>query len=176
MRLSVTGNSRHVLLTSAVTAQPSVTLLTLSLSGGSTGFSLAAGQTLTLSDGGILKTGGGTATIGGGAGISTTGEYVLRTDTASDQLTIATPLGGGTGLTKSGLGTLVLGVAGNSYGGADDHRRGHLEDDGRRRRFPPRRRWSSPTPRPSILAARTRPWPASRSTTARSRTPARPRP
>ncbi len=56
------------------------------------------------------------ATVGGGAGLSTAGEYVLRTDTASDQLTIATPLGGGTGLTKSGLGTLVL-ASGNSYGG-----------------------------------------------------------
>ncbi len=110
------ATSRHVLLTTAVTSQPSVTLLTLSLSGASSGFSLASGQTLTLSNGGILKTGGGMATVGGGAGLSTAGEYVLRTDTASDQLTIATPLGGGTGLTKSGLGTLVL-ASGNSYGG-----------------------------------------------------------
>ena len=110
--------SRHVLLTAPATAQPSITLLTLSLSGASTGFSLAAAQTLTLSAGGILKTGGGAATISGGAGISTTSEYVLRADTAGDQLTIATPLTGGTGLTKSGLGTLVLGVAGNSYSGA----------------------------------------------------------
>ena len=115
--LAVTA-SRHVLLTASYTSQPSVTLLTLSLSGASTGFSLAAAQTLTLSAGGILKTGGGAATINGGAGISTSGEYVLRADTAGDQLTIATPLTGGTGLTKSGLGTLVLGVAGNSYSGA----------------------------------------------------------
>ena len=102
-------------------------MLTLSLSGASTGFSLAAGQTLTLTDGGILKTGGGTATISGGAGISTTGEYVLRADTASDQLAIATPLGGGTGLTKSGLGTLVLGVSGNSYGGTTTIAAGTLQ-------------------------------------------------
>ncbi len=114
---TVTG-SRHVLLNSAVTSQSSVALLTLSLSGASAGFSLAAGQTLTLANGGILKTGGGAAAISGGAGLSTTGEYVLRADTAGDQLAVATPLSGGTGLTKSGLGTLVLGVAGNSYGGS----------------------------------------------------------
>ncbi len=110
--------SRHVLLDTAYVAQPSVAVLTLSLSGGSTGFGLAGSATLTLSDGGILKTGGGTATISGGAGLSATGEYVLRADTASDQLVIATPLSGGTGLTKSGLGTVVLAASGNSYGGA----------------------------------------------------------
>jgi autotransporter-associated beta strand protein len=113
--LSVTS-SRHVLLTSTVTAQPSIALLTLSLSGAGAGFSLASTATLTLSAGGILKTGGGTATISGGAGLSTTGEYVLRADTPGDQLAITAPLGGGTGLTKSGLGTLALGAI-NSYGG-----------------------------------------------------------
>ena len=110
--------SRHVLLTTAVSSQPSLTLLTLSLSGGNAGFTLANNATLNLSAGGILKTGGGTATVGGGAGINTAGEYLLRANTASDQLTIAAPLSGGTGLTKSGLGTLVLGAAGNTYGGA----------------------------------------------------------
>src|SRR5208337_4733269 len=79
-------------------------------------FALSAAQTLNLSAGGILKTGGGTATISGGSGISTTGEYVLRTDTASDQVTITTPLTDGTALTKSGLGRLLLGAS-NSYGG-----------------------------------------------------------
>ncbi|MGO9111564.1 MAG: autotransporter-associated beta strand repeat-containing protein [Thermoguttaceae bacterium] len=113
---SVTG-SRHVLLTTPVTSQPSVALLTLSLSGAGTSFTMANTATLTLSAGGILKTGGGPATVGGGTGISTTGEYVLRANSASDQLDIMTPLSGGTGLTKSGLGTLVLGALGNSYNG-----------------------------------------------------------
>ena len=111
------SSSRHVLLDTAYSSQPSLMLLTLSLSGASTGFALNSSATLTLTTGGILKTGGGTATISGGVGLSTTGEYVLRADTASDQLTIATLLSGGTGLTKSGLGTLVLGVSGNHYGG-----------------------------------------------------------
>jgi fibronectin-binding autotransporter adhesin len=110
--------SRHVLIDTNYASQPSLSLLTLSLSGANAGYSLAAAQTLALVNGGILKTGGGTATISGGAGLSTTGEYVLRTDTQNDQLTINTPLGGGTGLTKAGLGTLVLGAAGNAYGGA----------------------------------------------------------
>ena len=123
---SVTS-SRDVRLTTAVASQPSVTLQTLSLSGSSAGFSLAGNETLTLSAGGILKTGGGTATIGGGAGLFTTGEYVLRADTPGDQLRIATPLGGGTGLTKSGLGTLVLGAAGSSYGGTTTIAAGTLQ-------------------------------------------------
>jgi autotransporter-associated beta strand protein len=109
--------NRHVLLTSTSASLPSLALLTLSLSGGASGFSLSSNATLTLTDGGILKTGGGTAVVSGGAAISTTGEYVLRADTAADQLVINTPLGGGTALTKSGLGTLLLGAAGNSYGG-----------------------------------------------------------
>ncbi len=113
---SVTA-ARHVLLTSPATSQPSVSLLTLSLSGASSGFTLAGGATLTLTNGGILKTGGGTVTIGGGTGISTAGEYVLRANAASDQLTLATPLIGGAGLTKSGLGTLLLNAAGDSYSG-----------------------------------------------------------
>jgi autotransporter-associated beta strand protein len=109
---------RHVLLTTAVPLQTSsLTVSTLSFSGGGTGFALTSAATLTLSAGGILKTGGGAATIIGGADINTAGEYVLRTDTASDQLIITMALTGGTGLTKSGLGTLMLVTAGDSYRG-----------------------------------------------------------
>jgi len=112
---SITGGW-HVLLTSTSASQSSLALLTLSLSGGNSGLSLASSSTLTLTDGGILKTGGGTAVVSGGTAISTTGEYVLRADTAADQLVINMPLSGGTALTKSGLGTLLLGAA-NNYGG-----------------------------------------------------------
>ena len=110
--------SRHVLLdVGGYSAESTLTMLTLSLSGASTGFSLASSQTLTLTDGGILKTGGGTAVVGGGTGLATGVEYVFRADTTSDVLAINAPITGGTGLTKSGLGVLVLGSSANSYGG-----------------------------------------------------------
>jgi fibronectin-binding autotransporter adhesin len=119
--------SRNVLLDTAYSSQPSLTVLTLSLSGGNSSLSLSPGQTLSLTAGGILKSGGGTATIGGGAGLMTTGEYVLRADTTGDQLAVTAPLGGGTGLTKSGLGTLVLAATGSTYGGATTVAAGTLQ-------------------------------------------------
>ena len=109
--------SRDVLLTSPFATSGSWSLLTLNLSGSNTGFTLSPGQSLALTLGGILKSGGGSATIAGGAAVSTSGEFVIRTDTAADQLAINMPITGATGLTKSGLGTLLLGSAGNSYAG-----------------------------------------------------------
>jgi fibronectin-binding autotransporter adhesin len=112
------SSGRNVKLTSSTTA--SGTPLTLNLSGSSAGVSLSSGQSLSLTLGGLLKGGGGTATISGGTVLNTAGqsvEFVIRTDTAADQLAINMPVSGGTGLTKSGQGTLVLGSS-NSYGGS----------------------------------------------------------
>ena len=114
---SVTS-SRHVLLTSAVASQPSVTLLTLSLSGGSAGFSLASRP-----DAHPLGRRHPQDRRRHGHDRRRSGPQhhgricPPRRHAPATNSPIATPLGGGTGLTKSGLGTLVLGVSGNSYGG-----------------------------------------------------------
>jgi autotransporter-associated beta strand protein len=100
----------HVKLTATPGAQNSIALNTLKLDGSGVGFALNGGQTLTLANGGLLKAGGGSAgTISGGTSIITSGstELVVRTDKASDALSISTPILGNT-VTKSGAGTLEL--------------------------------------------------------------------
>ncbi|TDU64028.1 putative secreted protein with PEP-CTERM sorting signal [Prosthecobacter fusiformis] len=93
-----------------------VTISTLRINGAHT-LTLNASQTLTINvggantAGGILAT-GGNSTITGGTGITTggAGALVVRVDGEVDKLTIASILTSGTsgGLTKNGLGTLVL--------------------------------------------------------------------
>jgi fibronectin-binding autotransporter adhesin len=113
---SITPN-RHVQLTSSALGQDDTTLLTLKLSGGGVDFPLNTGKTLTLTNGGILKTGGGSSTISGGNGLTTSTEYAIRADASTDQLIINNPIAGGTGLTKSGQGILILGNSGNTFSG-----------------------------------------------------------
>jgi autotransporter-associated beta strand protein len=115
--------ANHVKLTTTPAAQNSISLLTLNLSGSGTSWTQNAAQTLTLSGGGLIKSGGGTgATISGGTAVTTGGatELVIRTDTSSDSLDIQTNLTNGStgGLTKSGAGTLTLSAASNAYTGA----------------------------------------------------------
>jgi methylated-DNA-[protein]-cysteine S-methyltransferase len=53
-----------------------------------------ASTTLTLSSGGLLRAGGGSTTISGGTiGAGSGVEYVFRTDTAADSLTVASVIG-----------------------------------------------------------------------------------
>ncbi|MCF7786516.1 MAG: autotransporter-associated beta strand repeat-containing protein [Prosthecobacter sp.] len=116
-------SDNHVKLTATPAIQNSISLLTLNLAGSGVGWTQNASQTLTLSAGGLIKSGGGTVgTISGGTGITTGGavELVIRTDTASDLLTISTAILNTStgGLTKSGLGTLTLSGTANAYAGA----------------------------------------------------------
>lgn len=105
------GNTTHVQATGNITAQNSATFSTLRLSGASN-LTLNGGATLTVS--GILKAGGGSSTISGGNAIrpASSAEMIIRTDAASDTLTISSNIvangAGGNALTKTGLGTLVL--------------------------------------------------------------------
>lgn len=71
-----------------------LSLQTLKLDGAGVNINLSAGATLTLTNaGGLLKAGGGTSTISGGAGLATTaGEFVIRTDVASDNILLNTSL------------------------------------------------------------------------------------
>ena len=111
----------HVKLTPAFPggALPDTAIRTLNLSG-NPNLALNSGSVLTLIHGGLIKSGGGSSVIQGGAGLTTggTAELVIRTDTTNDSLTLATPILSSStgGLTKSGLGTLVLASA-NSYTG-----------------------------------------------------------
>jgi len=113
-------------ITGAITAQPTTTLASGTLNGslkivGTSDLTMQINASLTFNGagnsgaGGILKTGGGTATISGGAG--TTGFVSLantqgdiRVDGATDVLAIAMPVtwGGATRLLKSGAGTLIF--------------------------------------------------------------------
>lgn len=117
------ASATHVKLTATPAAQNSISLLTLNLAGSGVSWANNASQTLTLSGGGLIKSGGGaSATISGGTALTTGGatELVIRTDTASDALDIQIPVPSGTtgGLTKSGAGTLTLSATGNAYTGA----------------------------------------------------------
>ncbi len=119
--LNTVAAASHVKLTSSPASQASISLLTLNLSGAGTDFALNASGVLTLSTGGLIKSGGGSSSITGGAGASvTTGgatELVVRVDLSGETLTIGLPITGSTGgLTKSGEGTLILEGA-NTYTG-----------------------------------------------------------
>ena len=108
---AVTG--KHVDLGSGSSISAGITENIKSLRiGGTNGVTLGAGNTLTLTNGGILKTGGGESTISGGTGLSATGsplsDLVIRTDGSTDKLVINSPILLNT-VTKSGEGTLELG-------------------------------------------------------------------
>ena len=123
------NNGKHVQMLGPISAQTSISILTLRIPG-NYDFALAANQTLTLSSGGLLKSGGGAAILSGGTGLTTGGstELVIRTDQASDSLTISTPILSSStgGLTKSGAGTLILSGA-NAYTGDTTVNAGTLE-------------------------------------------------
>jgi fibronectin-binding autotransporter adhesin len=113
-------NATHQQITAAVTAQDNVTFTTLNIAGNHN-ITLNANQSITVN--GLLKTGNtaGGSTISGGAGIKAASgaELVIRTNGANDLLTINTPVlaNGSSSLTKSGAGTVLLGMA-NTYTGA----------------------------------------------------------
>lgn len=78
---------------------------------GSQTLTLNAAQTLTLGTGGLLATGGNAVITGGTALALGSQALVARVNQATDVLRIESPITGTAGLTKAGLGTLVL--AGN---------------------------------------------------------------
>ena len=106
---------RHVRLTSTPAAQSSVELKTLTLHGG-VNFLLAPGAELTLSEGGLVKSGGGTSLLSGDWLVSPT-ELVIRTASAADILNLnaSVLISSSDGITKCGPGTVVLGGFSNLY-------------------------------------------------------------
>jgi autotransporter-associated beta strand protein len=114
------ANGKHVNLNGAISAQTTESIQSLRIAS-NFDLTLANGAALTVSAGGILKSGANASTISGGAGITTGGatELVIRTNASGDTLTInSSILASSTGgLTKSGAGVLVLG-GNNAYSGA----------------------------------------------------------
>ncbi len=123
------ATSKHVDLgtTGVISEAGSETINTLRI-GGTNTVTLASGSVLSITNGGILKTGGNASTISGGTQLQGgyQSELVIRTDTAADSLTIDTPISNGNPgnsgaiLVKTGAGTLTLNGAvtlNNSSGG-----------------------------------------------------------
>ena len=97
--------STWVKLSSTVTPSGNVSLKALTLSG-AVDFTQSSGNLTTAA---ILKSGGGNSTISGSTALVTSAnQSYIRVDTASDKLTISSPITGTASLTKTGLGTLVL--------------------------------------------------------------------
>ncbi len=113
---------QYVRMTGAITAQTDIAINTLNIAGANN-FALDVPATLTLTNGGLLKSGSSAATFSGGVGLTTGGatELVIRADQAADNLTISTPILASStgGVTKAGAGTLSLASGGvNAYSGA----------------------------------------------------------
>ncbi len=104
--------NKHVRVTADVTGQGNLTVLTLNLAGSSFtangGILQNPGTTITLTNAGILKSGGGIAPIAGGTIAAGANELIIRTDAVGDALNISSVVTGSGGLTKSGLGSLQL--------------------------------------------------------------------
>ncbi len=98
----------HVRITGAVTAQEEASFHSMKIDGA---HDIAIGSGNTLTTDGLLKTGGGSSTISGGTILRNTGpDLVVRTDQATDSLTINSVIGDitETALVKTGDGTLFL--------------------------------------------------------------------
>lgn len=110
----------HQELTGSLTGQASATPTTLNVRG-ALEVTMAAGQTLSFSAdrAGLLKTGGGTATIRGGFSMSVQGSQILCADAADDVLVVENGIrspGSRLRFVKSGEGTVIL-KGTNDWGG-----------------------------------------------------------
>ncbi len=118
------SSGNHNRMTSSITGQTAVTVNTIKFDTASeVDLTMSGSSVLTLAKNGLLRSGGGATTISGGSIVtSITGStnYLIRTDTAADSLTINSTIanngGNVAGLVKSGAGILTLGGT-NTYSG-----------------------------------------------------------
>jgi autotransporter-associated beta strand protein len=96
-------------------AANTVSISTLKVAGSHT-LTLNAAQTLTLSNGGVLATGGDAVITGGAALALGSQALVVRADLPTDTLSIQSVITGSGGLTKGGAGTLILAAANTQTG------------------------------------------------------------
>ncbi|MEO6741369.1 MAG: autotransporter-associated beta strand repeat-containing protein, partial [Chthoniobacteraceae bacterium] len=109
---------QHVQVTGSIAGQTTLSINTLNLSGSNLNFVIGApaAQTLTISNGGILKSGGGTAQISGGIVAAGAAELVIRADQATDTMKIDSVISGSGGVTITGAGKVFL-TAANTFTG-----------------------------------------------------------
>ena len=104
----------------AILNQGTESIHTLKIAGANN-ITLGTGATLTITGGGLIKAGGNSSTISGGNGLTVFGstDFVIRTASAADVLTITTPIVSTStgGLTKAGAGSLILGGLNTFTGG-----------------------------------------------------------
>jgi autotransporter-associated beta strand protein len=96
-------------------AANTVSISTLKVAGSHT-LTLNAAQTLTLSNGGVLATGGDAVITGGTALALGSQTLVVRANLPTDTLSIQSVITGSGGLTKGGAGTLILAAANTQTG------------------------------------------------------------
>ena len=116
------SSGNHNQVSSSISGQGAVTVNTIKFATASE-VDLALTGALTLANGGLLRSGGGATVISGGSinnGV-VGGEYVFRTDSAADSLTISSAVdnngvSSNNALVKSGAGTLILSGT-NTYQG-----------------------------------------------------------
>jgi autotransporter-associated beta strand protein len=119
---------RHVKLSASATGVTGTNIKTLNLAGAAVGLDLAASNILSLTNGGIIKSGGGLGSITGtGASLNSTSEYVINSATAGDELAVAVSITGSAPLTKTGPGVLTLSNTSNSYSGTTTIAQGALK-------------------------------------------------
>lgn len=120
--------------TTGTVTQAAVTVSTIKMTSGTTlnNTGVVTIQTAAGSPGGILVSGGSATISGSGITSGGTGDLVIRTDLGTDSLTISAPLTNGTsgGLTKVGLGTLILSSASNAQTGATNINEGTVQLSG----------------------------------------------
>jgi autotransporter-associated beta strand protein len=108
---------RYAKLTTSLGNAANLSVSGINFSGPAANLNTDGILTFTANPGAILKSGGGTSTVGGFGSISNNNqELIVRTDTAGDVMLIDVPIGGTGQLTKSGPGELIL-TAANTYTG-----------------------------------------------------------
>ncbi|MHA3771339.1 autotransporter-associated beta strand repeat-containing protein [Verrucomicrobiota bacterium sgz303538] len=110
------STSPHVQVQGDISAQTTGSVATLRFDAARS-LTITSGNTLTVANGGIIAA-GGTSTIKTGTVTAGSAEMNIRTDAATDALTISGILGGSGGLTKSGAGTLTLSNTANTFTGS----------------------------------------------------------
>ncbi len=117
--LTNSPNIQNVLVSGAAVTAPMTTVNSIKLDGASPSISIPDGVTLTVNSGALLNAANVSGTISGlGSGtLALSSEGVITVGSAGS-LTISAPISGGQGLTKAGLGSLVL-TGNNPFSGTD---------------------------------------------------------
>jgi autotransporter-associated beta strand protein len=122
--LAATLSGSNVQLTGSLSGQATGTFSTLNFA--STGTITMATPATVLSLGGVLVSGGSSATLAAGIYNNLGNEEVIRTNLSTDSLTISGTLVGAGALTKDGAGTLTLSGS-NAFSGATNLLQGTLD-------------------------------------------------